>query len=149
MHMYICMYMYACICISIFTSLWKFQDYREDIKDLVTDSITYMHKALQDRKSILVEGANATMLDIDFGGCTSQECSLTEFSPSTDQGTETHYAGLGCACFEKQHMPVGKSRHQQSVLRLCATPGIVHPHKAGSQHTVSETVVIQPELNTF
>ena len=35
---------------------------------MVIDSVTFMHKALQDpAKEILVEGANATMLDIDFG----------------------------------------------------------------------------------
>ena len=98
----------------IFGSLGKFQGYREDIKDLVTDTITYMHKALQDKKNILVEGANATMLDIDFGGCTSQECSLTEFSPSTDQGTETHYAGLGCVCFEQQQI-----FRDENLLPIC------------------------------
>lgn len=44
------------------------QEYREIIKDLVVDTVTFMHKNLQDKsKNILVEGANATMLDIDFG----------------------------------------------------------------------------------
>ena len=45
-----------------------FQVYRERIKPLVRDTVTYMNKALQNAdKTILVEGANATMLDIDFG----------------------------------------------------------------------------------
>ncbi len=35
---------------------------------MVVDTVTFMNKALQDPdKEILVEGANATMLDIDFG----------------------------------------------------------------------------------
>ena len=35
---------------------------------MVVDTVTFMNKALQDPdKKILVEGANATMLDIDFG----------------------------------------------------------------------------------
>ena len=35
---------------------------------MVHDTVTYMNKALQNPdKTILVEGANATMLDIDFG----------------------------------------------------------------------------------
>lgn len=43
--------------------------YREDIKDMVIDTVSFLHKSLQDKfKHILVEGANATMLDIDFGG---------------------------------------------------------------------------------
>lgn len=31
------------------------------------DSVAYIHKALADRKKVLVEGANALMLDLDFG----------------------------------------------------------------------------------
>ena len=31
------------------------------------DSVVYIHKALSDGKKVLVEGANALMLDIDFG----------------------------------------------------------------------------------
>jgi adenylosuccinate synthase len=35
---------------------------------MVVDTVTFMHKQLQDKsKKSLVEGANATMLDIDFG----------------------------------------------------------------------------------
>ena len=37
---------------------------------MVVDSVTFMNKNLQDiSKKILVEGANALMLDIDFGKC--------------------------------------------------------------------------------
>ena len=36
--------------------------------NMFVDSIEYMHKVLQDpKKRVLAEGANATMLDIDFG----------------------------------------------------------------------------------
>lgn len=31
------------------------------------DSLTYIHKAIDEKKRILVEGANALMLDLDFG----------------------------------------------------------------------------------
>lgn len=41
--------------------------YAEKLRPLVKDTITYLHKALKDGRSILVEGANAAMLDIDFG----------------------------------------------------------------------------------
>ena len=35
---------------------------------MVCDTVTYMHKALQNESAnIVVEGANALMLDIDFG----------------------------------------------------------------------------------
>lgn len=34
---------------------------------MVSDTVHYMNTALAGEKKILVEGANATMLDIDFG----------------------------------------------------------------------------------
>lgn len=34
---------------------------------MLVDSIEYMNKALKGNKRIIAEGANATMLDIDFG----------------------------------------------------------------------------------
>lgn len=37
------------------------------MKPFVVDSVTYVHSALGAGKHILVEGANALMLDIDFG----------------------------------------------------------------------------------
>lgn len=37
------------------------------VKAMTTDTIKYSHKAYHEGKKILVEGANATMLDIDFG----------------------------------------------------------------------------------
>jgi adenylosuccinate synthase len=47
--------------------LTKYKEYRETLKPFVVDSIDFIHKAIQDKKKILVEGANALMLDIDFG----------------------------------------------------------------------------------
>jgi len=35
--------------------------------NMITDTVLLLHKALQSDKRILYEGANATMLDIDFG----------------------------------------------------------------------------------
>lgn len=44
------------------------QHYAERIRPLVCDTVSYMHKALQNESAnIIVEGANALMLDIDFG----------------------------------------------------------------------------------
>ncbi|KAG7863685.1 hypothetical protein KL919_001000 [Ogataea angusta] len=45
----------------------KYKDLREKIKPFVVDSVQFMHKALKEKKKILIEGANALMLDIDFG----------------------------------------------------------------------------------
>lgn len=47
--------------------LERYKKYREVLKPFVVDSVNFMHKAIKDKKKILVEGANALMLDIDFG----------------------------------------------------------------------------------
>ncbi|MDO4268711.1 MAG: adenylosuccinate synthase [Eubacteriales bacterium] len=41
--------------------------YAEQLKPYVCDTVTYLHKALEQDKKIVVEGAQATLLDIDFG----------------------------------------------------------------------------------
>ena len=44
------------------------QGFTERLRPLVTDGVYFMHKALTGpTKKILVEGANAALLDIDFG----------------------------------------------------------------------------------
>ncbi len=44
-----------------------FYKYAERITPFVTDTVAYMHEVLADEKQILFEGAQGTMLDIDFG----------------------------------------------------------------------------------
>jgi adenylosuccinate synthase len=43
------------------------QEYYGRIKDMIVDSVSYLDKTLKAGKRVMVEGANATMLDIDFG----------------------------------------------------------------------------------
>ena len=45
----------------------KYRVYAERMRPLVANTVAYIHKCLQDNKKVLVEGANAAMLDIDFG----------------------------------------------------------------------------------
>ncbi|KIP07836.1 hypothetical protein PHLGIDRAFT_127422 [Phlebiopsis gigantea 11061_1 CR5-6] len=45
----------------------RYKDLAERLKPYVVDSVAYMHKAIADGRKVLVEGANALMLDIDFG----------------------------------------------------------------------------------
>lgn len=47
--------------------LARYAKYREELRPFVVDSVTFMHDAIKQNKKILVEGANALMLDIDFG----------------------------------------------------------------------------------
>lgn len=47
--------------------LIRYKNLKEEIKPFVVDSVEFMHNALINKKKILVEGANALMLDLDFG----------------------------------------------------------------------------------
>lgn len=47
--------------------LEKYRVYAEKMRPLVRDTVFYLFSALQEGRSVLVEGANAAMLDIDFG----------------------------------------------------------------------------------
>lgn len=65
--------------VDIETELRRYKEYAEKIRPMVRDSVSYLHKALAEGKKILVEGANAAMLDIDFGTypyVTSSNCSI-------------------------------------------------------------------------
>lgn len=66
--------------INIEEEIARYKQYRDDISPLVRDTVTFMYNILRDSsKRVLVEGANATMLDIDFGTypmVTSSNCSV-------------------------------------------------------------------------
>ena len=44
-----------------------YKSVRDEILPMITDTIEYTHQRLDEDAKLLVEGANATMLDIDFG----------------------------------------------------------------------------------
>lgn len=59
--------------------LERYREYAEKVKPLVTETVSYLNKSLKKGKKILIEGANAAMLDIDFGTypyVTSSNCSV-------------------------------------------------------------------------
>ncbi|CAG9128308.1 unnamed protein product [Plutella xylostella] len=59
--------------------LQRYRKYAEEIKPLVKDTVSYLHSEILNGKKVLVEGANAAMLDIDFGTypyVTSSNCSI-------------------------------------------------------------------------
>lgn len=45
----------------------QYKEYAKVLKPYVVDTITLMHNAIEEEKKILCEGAQATLLDIDFG----------------------------------------------------------------------------------
>uniref|UniRef100_A0A8D3CNF0 Adenylosuccinate synthetase n=1 Tax=Scophthalmus maximus TaxID=52904 RepID=A0A8D3CNF0_SCOMX len=72
--------MYPTLEIDIEGELGKLKDYVQRIKPMVRDGVHYMYEALHGPpKKILVEGANAALLDIDFGTypfVTSSNCTV-------------------------------------------------------------------------
>jgi len=65
--------------VDIEAELSRYKEFSERIRPFVTETVTLMHGLLKDNKKTLVEGANASMLDIDFGTypyVTSSNCSI-------------------------------------------------------------------------
>ncbi len=59
--------MYGHPTIDLKKTLEDYKKYAEILRPHITDTITLLHKALEDGKKILCEGAQASLLDIDFG----------------------------------------------------------------------------------
>uniref|UniRef100_A0A4D5R8Y1 Adenylosuccinate synthetase n=1 Tax=Scolopendra viridis TaxID=118503 RepID=A0A4D5R8Y1_SCOVI len=59
--------MFPTLEIDIENELKRYKVYAEKIKPFVSNTISYLHQALKHNSNIIVEGANAAMLDIDFG----------------------------------------------------------------------------------
>uniref|UniRef100_A0A8C3GCW9 Adenylosuccinate synthetase n=1 Tax=Cyclopterus lumpus TaxID=8103 RepID=A0A8C3GCW9_CYCLU len=72
--------MYPNLKLDVDGELEQLKGYAERLRPLVTDGVYFMHKALNGpNKKILVEGANAALLDIDFGTypfVTSSNCTV-------------------------------------------------------------------------
>ncbi|KAH7175949.1 Adenylosuccinate synthetase [Dactylonectria macrodidyma] len=47
--------------------LGRFDEYRETLKKYVVDGVSFMRSAQQSNTKIVIEGANALMLDVDYG----------------------------------------------------------------------------------
>lgn len=65
--------------VDIAAELTRYRDYADRLRPLVQDTVSFLHGCLREGKSVLVEGANAAMLDIDFGTypyVTSSNCSI-------------------------------------------------------------------------
>lgn len=71
--------LFPSINVDVDAELGRYKEYAEKIRPYVKDTICFLHTALRQGKTILVEGANAAMLDIDFGTypyVTSSNCSI-------------------------------------------------------------------------
>ncbi|MCD8082205.1 MAG: adenylosuccinate synthase [Clostridiales bacterium] len=45
----------------------EYSEYARRMEPYVCDTVTYLHKALEEDQKVVIEGAQATLLDIDFG----------------------------------------------------------------------------------
>ncbi|KDR10573.1 adenylosuccinate synthetase isoform X2 [Zootermopsis nevadensis] len=65
--------------VDVEAELVRYKAFVERIRPYVVESVSYLHSALWSGQKVLVEGANAAMLDIDFGTypyVTSSNCSI-------------------------------------------------------------------------
>ncbi|XP_046971417.1 adenylosuccinate synthetase [Vanessa cardui] len=71
--------MFPSLELDIETELARYGEYATKIRPMVRDTVLYLHTEIKNGKKVLVEGANAAMLDIDFGTypyVTSSNCSI-------------------------------------------------------------------------
>ncbi|CAG9789447.1 unnamed protein product [Diatraea saccharalis] len=71
--------MFPSLEVDVESELTRYKEYAARIRPLVRDTVSYLYKEIQSGKRVLVEGANAAMLDIDFGTypyVTSSNCSI-------------------------------------------------------------------------
>lgn len=59
--------MFPSLKVDIESELKRYKKIAEKVRPNVFDTVSYLDKALKTGKKVLVEGANAAMLDIDFG----------------------------------------------------------------------------------
>ena len=53
--------------VDVEAELERYKGFVEQVRPFVIETISYLNTAIKANKSVLVEGANAAMLDIDFG----------------------------------------------------------------------------------
>ncbi|XP_044744795.1 adenylosuccinate synthetase [Coccinella septempunctata] len=71
--------MFPSLNVNVEEELERYKILAEKVRPFVADTVSYLYKAVKANKKVLVEGANAAMLDIDFGTypyVTSSNCSV-------------------------------------------------------------------------
>lgn len=59
--------MFPALEVDVNKELERYSIYAEKVRPLTIETVSFLHNSLKEGKSVLVEGANAAMLDIDFG----------------------------------------------------------------------------------
>ena len=71
-----------CLCVVVKSNADAFicfrllQELRDKVRPMVQETVSYLHKMTQLGKCIVVEGAQSTILDIDFGNVDDAVCLL-------------------------------------------------------------------------
>lgn len=71
--------MFPALELNIDSELSKYRAFADLVRPMVKDTVSYLHREIGSGRKVLVEGANAAMLDIDFGTypyVTSSNCSI-------------------------------------------------------------------------
>jgi adenylosuccinate synthase len=71
--------MFPTLEVDVEQELERYRGLAEQVRPMVADTVYYLRSMLRSNKNVLVEGANAAMLDIDFGTypyVTSSNCSI-------------------------------------------------------------------------
>ena len=55
--------------VDVESELIRYKKFAEKVRPFVHETVSFLDKAIKAGKKVLVEGANAAMLDIDFGKC--------------------------------------------------------------------------------
>ncbi|XP_003745529.1 adenylosuccinate synthetase [Galendromus occidentalis] len=89
-------------------SLKTLKDHADKLRPYIKDTVTYIHEEIQAGRRIMVEGANAAMLDIDFGTypyVTSSNCTVG--GVCTGIGIPPSFVGLVYGVFKAYCTRVG------------------------------------------
>lgn len=75
------------ITVDVEAELKRYKEYAEHISHMIIDSVAYVNHAINEKKSVMFEGANAVLLDIDFG--------TYPYVTSSSPGTNGIPSGIG------------------------------------------------------
>lgn len=100
---------YPDLVVDLKAELDYYKSIRDELLPMIKDTITYTNAALDTGKNILVEGANATMIDLDFGTFPY----VTSSNPSvgavlTGLGVAPHYVQEVCGIVKAYCTRVGE-----------------------------------------
>lgn len=119
--------------------LVRYAEFADRLRPMVVETVSFLHNALKAGKKVLVEGANAAMLDIDFGTypyVTSSNCSIG--GVCTGLGLPPKLVGnvYGVVKAYSTRVGVGPFPTEQSNVSLL----LEHTHESDSRFTSSFAV---------